>query len=583
MGQTPSGSLTNPTDHGDVRAAARATRAWRVFLIAVTLVLYGQNLTHSLGEFPDASHHLMNGVFVHDAWHEAQAAAAGPVSFAIEYYRHYPAVNLGYYLPVFPVLEAGMMLLFGVSGASAQLAVLTCAVLLALFSFAWFQLRFPRWWAGCAALLLVAAPYLVYWGRDIMLEVPLLAFVMGAMWFFERMLRSARPRWGESLAWVLLTTLALWTKQHALMLPVIYLAAVVATRRWRHLLMPPVIAGMFLVAAATVALMLFVLAQGGDAVGHSVGFTGAHVVERFNVDQWVYYLRRVDRIFHASVIILALCGAAWCVRGRPAGSSVLVVWLVAFYVLHSYPRAQDPRYAVLWMPPIIALAVYALRELPAALAARFAPAARPLAAFVSVGLMLATLIHTVHGATLVRLPRVPEAHLVAMQELRERLGPFTCLTFVPARDSRPAVLYRLAVEEQRQRGASIYHFGKTARANQVLRGWREHWNSVPDVDQALRGWNVKFLLVEWPSELDENFGSTHTWEVLRELIDGPFRPVWSRSVDLTAPRAPVRFEGPELRQRTLTIYERVEPMEYIPGASPPIRPKRVPMVIPAVD
>lgn len=177
MGRKPVDSPTDPQEH----RPPRATRAWSVFLIAVTLVLYGQNLTHSLGEFPDASHHLMNGIFVHDALHEARAAAAAPVDYAIEYYRHYPAVNLGYYLPVFPMLEAGMMFLFGVSGASAQLAVLVCAILLALFAQAWFLLRFPPWWAGCAALLLTATPYLVYWGRDIMLEVPLLAFVTGAI------------------------------------------------------------------------------------------------------------------------------------------------------------------------------------------------------------------------------------------------------------------------------------------------------------------------------------------------------------------------------------------------------------------
>jgi Dolichyl-phosphate-mannose-protein mannosyltransferase len=204
----------NATD-GDER-----TRVRRLAfpLVLFTLVVYGRAFVHSRGAFGDAFHHLMNGIFVFDLLREPAAALSDPLGYATSYYRHFPAMSIGYYPPVFPVIEAALMGVFGVSATTGQLTVLLMAVPLALFSFAWFRLRADPWTAAGGAALLVTAPSLVYWGRDIMLEVPVVAFMVGALWLFERLLASDRPSWALAVGWAALAALAMWTKQHAVFL-----------------------------------------------------------------------------------------------------------------------------------------------------------------------------------------------------------------------------------------------------------------------------------------------------------------------------------------------------------------------------
>jgi len=135
------------------------SRTTRVALIAVligaTLVLYGRGLTQSAGGYGDAVHHLMNGIFVHDALADPARSMAHPIEYGFRYYRYFPAVNIGYYPTVFPLLSGILMLVFGVSGTTGQLTVLLLAVALTLFSFEWFRLRLETWWAAGATVLLI--------------------------------------------------------------------------------------------------------------------------------------------------------------------------------------------------------------------------------------------------------------------------------------------------------------------------------------------------------------------------------------------------------------------------------------------
>src|SRR5271170_2947357 len=79
-----------------------------------------------------------------------------------------------------------------VSEASALLAVLAF-----LFFLAWGAFRLSRHWldpppALAVALLLIGAPELASWGRQIMLDVPAYAFLVWAAVFLVRHLKSGQ-------------------------------------------------------------------------------------------------------------------------------------------------------------------------------------------------------------------------------------------------------------------------------------------------------------------------------------------------------------------------------------------------------
>lgn len=547
-------------------------------LLVLTAVIYGHGWTRSQGEFIDAPHHLLNGIFVLDALRNPGSAFSDPKAFAINYYQHFPAVNIGYYPPVFPIAEALVMAVGGVSAPAGQFTVMLFAMLATVFAFAWFRLRFDEFWAAAATALLMFAPYLVYWGRDIMLELPVLACVLGAMVWFERLLRAERPQWFDSVIWTLLTILAMWTKQHALILLAIYALATVTTRRWRHLTHPAILTGVVLIGLSAVVLVYFQVKLGGDAIGHSVGFTAQHVADRFNWDQWKYYVRRFPEVVGWPVLVAAGVGLVGLLRFRPVFGSILFAWPILFYFMHSYMKAQDIRYAILTMPPVIALAVLGVQSLGAGLT-RSADATNPrprvAAALAMFGLLAFTAYETFH----VNVPMVSPSYRQAADTLCDRMGPFTCLTFVPERAARPAVMHRLAVESRLTGEKDIYSFGRVLRANQLLRDWSQRWPDADAVSAALVEWNVKFLLIESPTPLDKQGSDAAVMALLDDLAAREFKVVAEYPVDLTGRRYPIRISRNEHPLRTLRVYERIAPMIFNPDADPPIRPQRVPMTI----
>ncbi len=574
------GSPVIACDSQVLRVKPALENAILVALLLLTLLLYGKGWTYGAGEFSDASHHLMNGIFVHDAVHHPVSALSDPVEFVFEYYRHYPAVNIGYYPPVFPIIEASFMLMFGASGPTAQLAVLLMSLLMTFFSFKWFRLRFSPWWAAAATVLLVANPLLVYWGRDIMIEVPVLAFLMGAIWTFEKLLQSDTPSWRGAIGFCLLTILAIWTKQHALMLLPVFLISTLTTGRWRHLLRGPIITAISVIVLAAGALVYSQLKLGGDAVGHSLGFTAQHVADRFNYDQWLNYVYRLPFVASWPILIAGLFGTAVAMQGRLKNSSVLFSWIAVFYLMHSYMKAQDVRYALLWLPPFCALAMAGAQGFTSLIHRRseLQTDGKRLQANAIVAACL--VVFMLYQGNQVKVPRVPSAYQRAASDLSDKLGEFTCLVSIPERASRMAVFYRLAVQEKLSKDRDIFSFGRIIRANQLLRDWKDNFGSAEELAKKLKSWNVKYVLRESPSPLNEQAGQVSTAEALDALLaQSAFRAIRTYPVEIRDIGFPVKIARNTHPHRTITLYERIEPMGFNPNAAPTIKPRRVPVSI----
>lgn len=487
--QTSSGQAAYPGANRRRRVAN-----WiRVALVLLTLILYGRGLAHSRGSYGDAFHHLINGVFLYDVFQQPTEFLRDPWAFGGKYYLHFPAVSLGYYMPGFPLIESLLMLVLGVSPATGQLAVLLCAIAMALFTYEWFRLRFGHWWAAGGTVVLVSMPQLVYWGRDIMLEIPMMAFVIGAMWLFEKLCRQEQPRWSTAISWGIVTAAAVLIKQHALLLLAIYFFSMLAVRRWGHLRFPAIWIGILIGSAAAAGVVAVTFALGGDAVGHSIGFTKQHALDRFVPEQWTFYLGILPTRIGSITLALAAVGLISAFQSRDRYVWPYVIWIVCFYIMHSYFKAQSARYACLWIPPFVMLSVIGLRffsdgfERPSAKGYRHLKwvGASALAAYAAL-----ILAHTIH----LKPTPVPSAYQRSADDLCERLGGYTCLTFFPDRPGRIAVCFRMAVEEKSQQtGSSIYSFGRILRAKQVFRDGRERWGEADALSKALKDWNVKCL------------------------------------------------------------------------------------------
>ncbi len=550
-------------------------------LMLATAVLYGLGFSSSLGEFTDAPHHLANSAFVFDALHEPFTAFSNPKAYILNYYRFYPAVNLGYYPPAFAGIVGVMMLILGVSGATAQLCVAMCAVLLAFFCYRWMRLQFSVFWSASTCLLVITAPFIVYWGRDIMLEVPLMAFVVGAIWSFERLLLTDRPTWKQALTWALLSTLALWTKQNALMILPIFLVGTITYRKFGLLKLAPIWTTTVLVTGAAACMLGLLFYVGGDALAHSMGVKIEHVTARFNGAQWLYYPQRLPRVAGWPLTLAAGFGLLVAIIKRGIRFSIPLAWILFFYIMHSYTRAQDLRYATLCVPPLAYFAAIGLYQFPM-LICKDQTSKRSQSARIACGLIMVLLVmHSVNSSLRVTVPKVSDGYTEAMADVRDKLGQYTCLTFVPTHPSRPASLYRLATENGRRDGRDILSFGRILRAVQVFRQRPPEQVNPAHLSRDLRAWNVTMILIERPTQAFAPLEARHVSEHLDGLLKlGEFELISEYPLGEPPTRYPIVLTEKTVFPATLSLYQRKQFLYFKPDAAPPIKPRRVSFDLP---
>lgn len=126
----------------------------------------------------DAPRHAMNGVFLRDFLFEG--GLLHPLRFASEYYRQYPAINIGFYPPFLYIASAPFMAVFGVSHAVSQAVVVLHALLAGAMIYLICQRMMDRLSALLVALTILALPEMALWARQVQLDVPALALLLCA-------------------------------------------------------------------------------------------------------------------------------------------------------------------------------------------------------------------------------------------------------------------------------------------------------------------------------------------------------------------------------------------------------------------
>ena len=341
-----------------------------VLLVACTAILFWT--APSNGEFfwSDAPRHALNGVFVKDL--VAAHPFADPAGFAYAYYAQYPALTILFYPPLFYLLSAPFYAVFGVSHATALLAVMVH-----FLAFGWGCYRLSRLWLPASTSLALAVslmflPEIAFWGRQIMLEVPALAFTVWSAVWFVKYLRSHERR---HLAWAAaLLVLGMYTKISIAFLGLAFIAALAAQRRGALLRDK----GLWLVLlgsiVALVPLMVLTL-QFGQANVQSVSGVADRVASRASLGGWVWYARQwpsqLGWPMLAAVAAAALAFVATALAGnsRKAGMPTpervfWLVWLLAGYVFFSAIDLKEARHSVFILPPLVFMAFMALDRLP---------------------------------------------------------------------------------------------------------------------------------------------------------------------------------------------------------------------------
>jgi 4-amino-4-deoxy-L-arabinose transferase-like glycosyltransferase len=206
-------------------------RSLAVFGVLLGCVLLLQLLSGAFGAElvdPDEPAHFISGLLVRD--YLASGLRSSPLSFARDYYSHYPKVAIGNWPPLFHAIEGVWLLVTPVHPASVLvlLALMTAGLAWLIFLVLQRSVGVPH--ALLGAVLFVLMRHVPAYTSRIMIEMPMALVAAIAVWLFARYLDDPRMRWAAAFGAA--CVLAVLTKGNALFLALLVPLAILAGRRW---------------------------------------------------------------------------------------------------------------------------------------------------------------------------------------------------------------------------------------------------------------------------------------------------------------------------------------------------------------
>ncbi len=351
-------------------------------LAAVSAVLYFHVPRNGDIWWPDASRHALNGAFVLDLLHALPFRH--PTEWALNYYRQWPALTILFYPPLYYLELAGSYALFGVSEASAL--ALGFAYVFALGAGAW---RLSRNWLAAApalavALLTIGSPEVLFWGQQVMLDVPAYALIVWSAAFF--MAWSRRGGTGALVASAVCAALAAHTKYNAIFFVLPLVVGVIAARGFRGLIGRQALwaAGIGVVLLLPLVAVFFAFASFN--LGQAASVPEA-VGPRWGFASLTYYASIAPDIVGWPVLALALVWGALALVSPifrlPRQDTVfLLAWLVLGYAFCTAIAVKQPRHIIFIGYPLPLAAVLLIDR-----AIRFRPAGGGLALALAAGVL----------------------------------------------------------------------------------------------------------------------------------------------------------------------------------------------------
>jgi 4-amino-4-deoxy-L-arabinose transferase-like glycosyltransferase len=183
-----------------------------VVILGVAAILFATAPKAENFWWTDAASFALNGELVHD--YIASGLHQSPMAFADAWFRRYPAISFSLYPPIFPIAEAFVFALFGFSHPAAQATVAAFIVVAGYGIFRLTRTAVGPLAAAGGVLLTFAAPGILLWSRQVMMEVPALAFTLLASSWLLSFQENRRPR--DLFLATFLALCAVYTKQPAI-------------------------------------------------------------------------------------------------------------------------------------------------------------------------------------------------------------------------------------------------------------------------------------------------------------------------------------------------------------------------------
>ncbi|MBW4027402.1 glycosyltransferase family 39 protein [Acidipila rosea] len=317
----------------------------------------------------DSAHHLMDGYFFYDLFHDRPTTHLE--QYVFNYYKQYPALGFVFWPPLFPFILG----IFCLGGGAHVLTARVCLLFFGALFGSCFYLTLRRYFspplalaAACSAL---AVPGISWSLNQVMLELPTLAMICVAILAYQEFVdKLATPSSAVRAALCGAAFAAVvYTKQPGYFIYGAFLFDFLLLHR-RYLRKPETWMLVASTALFCIPLLLFTLKFGHADLAQSVGsntqlILGSqwHGIPRWSLAAWTYYPRLAPSSLNLVVVGLSLCALLLGIAKRRflVANALWFGWFLLAYVTFSYYDNRLPRHSTFWWPAWVALAAAALQ------------------------------------------------------------------------------------------------------------------------------------------------------------------------------------------------------------------------------
>jgi hypothetical protein len=472
-------------------------------LLAVPVLVQLASGAHAngMGGYPDEPGHFMSGLILRDF------LLAGlpwpPLDWAHDYYAHHPTLGIGYWPPLFYIVEACWMLLFGFSRTSMLLFIAAICAVLQYLVFRFARKEFGTWPALFLAASLPLIPSVAWTNNLVMSDVFVAAMTFPATVAFGAFLDAPSRRNGVFFG--LLAGLALLSKLSAVFLIFMVPLAIIVAGRFDMFRRPPLfIAG---VTAGAIALPWF--------LGMRHLLSRGLLPSGLKHDVVVVWREYAELLYGTSGPLLLLLGAAGCVvvvirrRVSPRWVPLAVQPLAVALLLSLAPVHLEARYAIVAFPSILLLAALGTRSLVRRFDLRSPQSALTLAVAI-------VCFSPVILAGPVRTATVNPSLRIAADRLARLAAPDSIFLVVSHRHEG-AMVAELAAREPHRPGRRTFRASKVlAETDWNATYYRQWFTTRAEYAAALRQLRADFIMIDPLPESDIIPHHAQVWSVLNE-------------------------------------------------------------------
>lgn len=353
-----------------------------LFLLALLLLAVRDRFDAEFNSHADEPAHYVTGLMVRD--YVAAGFPTDPLTYARDYYLHYPKVALGQWPPAFYALQTAWTLVFPDTRASVLVLMALIAAALGTLLFAAVRPIAGLLTAAVIAATLVCLPLVQQSTGRVMADLPAAALMLAAALRFGTYLDTGMRR--DAASFGLLCVAAILTRSGALALALLPPVALAASGRWRRLREPAFWLAPLLVLVVCGPWQMLTVHSTAGTFGAAMGWSYTVAAIGF----WLWHLARALGPVLGVLVLLGLwtqLAGLRRARTMDARWASLLGLLVSVLAFHSIVSAGwEPRYILAAVPPLLAFAAAGFVTVSRVLARRW-----PRPAPILTGALLATL------------------------------------------------------------------------------------------------------------------------------------------------------------------------------------------------